>query len=134
VNMTVRVKFDDRFPEVTAAVAKDATHQLRQAGALIRRTAQKTIRRSKEKPSPKGTPPRTRRGQLRRAILFQVERESVYVGPAANLFSDVGKAHEFGGEYEERTYPARPFMAPAFEAAWPQILGNWGSTLTGDRK
>ncbi len=52
------------------------------AGAAIWLTANRSIRK-REGPSTPGKPPHTRRGQLRSAILYAVERqrESVVIGP-----------------------------------------------------
>lgn len=67
--------------------------------------------------SEKGTAPHTRKGRIRRAILFEVERDNLraYVGTAFSRFATVGKAHEYGGKFRGNEYPARPFMRPAIE-------------------
>jgi len=104
-------------PEKVKKPAKQASFKnLGHAGAAIRMTARRSIRKSK-KASPSGTPPHTRRGQLQRGILYAVDKDagSVVVGSAYKIVGQSGKAHEFGGKYKKQNYPKRAFMAPALE-------------------
>ena len=104
-------------PEKVKKPAQQAAFKnLGHAGAAIRMTARRSIRKSK-KASPSGTPPHTRRGQLQRGILYAVDKDagSVVVGPAYKIVGQSGKAHEFGGRYKKQNYPKRAFMAPALE-------------------
>jgi hypothetical protein len=74
------------------------------AAAYVMKVAKRKIKQS-EKPSKKGRPPHTRRGALRRAIVFAVNEngEFALVGPSADLFSNIAKYHEFGGYQELKT-------------------------------
>ena len=104
-------------PEKVKKPAKQAAFKnLGHAGAAIRLTARRSIRKSK-KASPSGTPPHTRRGQLQRGILYAVDKDagSVVVGSAYTIVGQSGKAHEFGGRYKKQNYPKRSFMGPALE-------------------
>ena len=71
---------------------------LRKAAYQVRKAARKAVRRSRQYSQP-GTAPHTRRGQLRRSILYGVENDKALavIGPAANLISDIASYHEFGG-------------------------------------
>ncbi|MGD9128693.1 MAG: hypothetical protein PVH19_15055 [Planctomycetia bacterium] len=68
------------------------------AGGAINLTARRSIRRTKEKPSRPGTPPHTRRGQLKKALRYKVERhqEKVVIGPTRSGISTIGATHEHG--------------------------------------
>ena len=80
------------------------------AGAAIRLTARRSIRRSKRY-APPGSPPRTRHGQLRRAIVYAREgNDRVLIGPGFAHVGPSAMAHEFGGRYRKANYRARPFM------------------------
>lgn len=71
---------------------------LRKAAYQVRRAARGAVRRSKRYSRP-GEPPHTRRGQLRRSILYGVEdnKAVAVIGPAASLISDIARYHEHGG-------------------------------------
>lgn len=74
------------------------------AAAYVMKAAKRKIKQS-EKPSKPGKPPHTRRGALRRAIVFAVNEngEFALVGPSADLFSNIAKYHEFGGFQKLKT-------------------------------
>ena len=100
----VRVEFDDAG--VISKVKKGSLKALRRAGAYVRKSARNAVSRSSKASSP-GTPPHTRRGVLKRSILFGVEkhRMAVVVGPAKSFIGISMTAHEFGGMYRRRKYP-----------------------------
>ncbi len=127
------VKVIDETKAVEKAVEKASYRNLGHAAASIRKAAMKLIRRSK-RPSKPGKPPRTRKGALRRAILFDVDEHqlSAFIGPAESRVGTAGEAHEFGGDYMGADFPARPFMGPALEEAAPRMLDSWEGSLGGD--
>jgi len=111
--------------------ANRATFQsLNHAAAAIRITARRSIRRS-PKESAAGQPPHTRRGQLKRGILYSVDkrRQSAVIGPAYTIVGRSGSAHEFGRKYYEREYPARSFMGPALRANLHRIPRLWANSI-----
>src|ERR1044071_2915199 len=114
-----KLQFDDRKLQ-RAAKAGNIT-SLGHAGAAIRLQARHSIRKS-AKSSPAGRPPNTRRGQLRGAIKYAVEKtlQSVVIGPDVQDVGTSGKAHEFGGHYRKENYPKRPFMGPALDKVQPR--------------
>jgi len=125
---TVRVEFD---PEtVKQAVEKGGRQSLKQAGAYVRAAARHVVRRSKHA-STAGTPPHTRRGLLKRSLLFGVEprRMAVVIGPAFKFIGLSMTAHEFGGMYRRRKYPKRPLMGPTLQKTAPQISKLWADSL-----
>jgi len=77
----VRVEFDS--DAVRNAVRKGGVKSLRQAGAYVRKAARHAVKKS-PRASSAGTPPHTRRGLLKRSLLFGVEprRMAVVIGPA----------------------------------------------------
>lgn len=98
----VRSKFDAEA--VRKAARKGSEDALKSVGAYARKTAQRMVRKS-SKPSAKGSPPHTRRGRLKKSILYGVEKErqAVVIGPAANLISQTQYYHEFGKTQSIRT-------------------------------
>ena len=83
------------------------------AGAAIRLTARRSIRRSKRY-APPGSPPHTRHGQLRRAIVYAREgSDRVLIGPGFAHVGPSAMAHEFGGRFRGGNYRKRPFMGRA---------------------
>lgn len=100
------------------------------AGAAVRTRARRKIRRSKKASSP-GRPPRTRRGQLRRAIFFgvELEKKTVVIGPAYSRVGEAGKAHEHGGLYRGGDFPQRPFMGPAQQETQEKLPDIWADAF-----
>ena len=128
VGMNVRTRAD--FRKVQRKARRANITSLAHAGASIRLTARRSIRRRKG-PSAPGTPPHTRRGLLRNAILYAVEphRQSVVVGPSIEVVGTSATAHEFGGRYRRRRYPRRPFMGPALERTAPRLPRHWAGSV-----
>ena len=124
----VRIEFDDEA--VKNAVRKSGVKSLRSAGAYTRKAARNAVARSK-KSSPVGTPPHTRRGLLKRSILFGVEkhRMAVVIGPAKTVIGISMTAHEFGGMYRRRKYPKRPLMGPTLEKVAPELPKLWRDSV-----
>lgn len=73
---------------------------VRHGAAAIRKAARKSIKRRKSESLP-GQPPHTRLGQLKKSILYSVDRnrESAVIGASVRLISRVGMIHETGGTY-----------------------------------
>ncbi len=94
----MRTRFDGR--KVVKAARAGSVKSLGHAGGMIRLTARRSIKRSPTE-SPPGTPPHTRKGQIKRALRYAVEKEkqTVVVGPEAEVVGTSGKAHEFGGRF-----------------------------------
>ena len=116
---------------VVARKAKRANIQsLAHAGAAIRLAARRGIRRRK-KASPAGQPPSTRRGLLRSAILYAVEKQNnlVVIGPEHSKVGRSGSAHEHGGRYRRQWYPQRPFMRPALEKNKDRLPKFWAGSV-----
>ena len=107
-------------------VSKANYASLRRAGAYVRKSARNAVFKSK-RASEKGTPPHTRRGLLKRSILFGVDksRMSVVIGPAKKFIGISMIAHEFGGMYRRRRYPKRPLMGPTLQKTAPQLPKLW---------
>jgi hypothetical protein len=123
-----KTKFNQE--KVKKPAKQAAFRNLGHAGAAIRLTARRSIRKSKTA-SPSGTPPNTRRGQLKRGILYAVDKdtESVIVGSAYTIVGQSGKAHEFGGRYKKQKYPKRSFMAPALEKNESRLSKIWKDSI-----
>jgi len=96
------------------------------AGGAIRRAAMAGIRKARG-PSVPGMPPHTRRGQLKRAIRYAVEkaRDCVVIGPDYSTVGNVMLGHEFGGRFRGQRYPARPLMGPALEKVKDRLPSHW---------
>jgi len=128
IGATIKTMFNSLLVE---RKAKDGSIQaLDHAAAAIRLTARRSIRRS-DKYSDPGTPPNTRKGQLREAILYAVEKDrgAAVIGPTYDMMGVSATAHEFGGMYMGSHYPARPFMGPALEAIQPRLPDFWQGSV-----
>ena len=124
----VRIEFYDNA--VRDAVKNSSSAPLRRAGAYIRKSARNAVSRSKNSSAP-GSPPHTRRGLLKRSILFGVEkhRMTVVIGPAESFIGISMTAHEFGGIYRHRKYPKRPLMGPTLQKVAPQLPKLWEDSV-----
>lgn len=129
----MKVRIQNDFKRVKRAAEAAQITSLNRAGAAIRLTARRSIRRRK-KSSPAGQPPSTRRGQLRNAIAYEVDqrRQEVAIGPQASQVGQSATAHEFGGRYEREVFPKRPFMGPALTKITPRLPQLWAASVKGD--
>ena len=126
--MNHEVEFD--ADGLVAKAAKARVDVLRRMGAYIRRAAQSKVRQSRN-PSQPGEPPHTRRGALKRGILFGVDRRtnSVVVGPSVRFVGTSMQAHEFGGGYKRERYPKRPLMGPSLRESAPHLAKMWENAV-----
>ena len=124
----MRLELDSR--RLLGVVSKANIASLRRAGAYVRKSARNAVHKSKHA-SEKGTPPHTRRGLLKRSILFGVEKKrmSVVIGPAKKFIGISMTAHEFGGMYRRRFYPKRPLMGPTLNKTAPQLPKLWQNAV-----
>ena len=122
--MTPAVEFDAEG--LVARAARASLDALRRAGAYIRAVARRKVVAS-PKASPAGQPPHTRRGALKRGLLFGVDTggERVLVGPGFRFVGTSMSAHEFGGGYRKERYPKRPLMGPALRESIPHLARMW---------
>ncbi len=120
----------DNTKKVLAKAKRGSIKSLGHAGATIRLTAKRSIRRRK-KPSPEGRPPSTRKAQLRGAILYAVEKQNdlVAIGPERAKVGTSAAAHEHGGRYKRQRYPKRPFMGPALETTKERLPRKWAGSV-----
>jgi hypothetical protein len=124
----VRIEFGE--DHLIGAMKQANRKALGRVGAYVRKAAVNSVHKSK-RASAAGTPPNTRRGLLKHAVLFGVEAAAgrVVVGPARSLIGISMTAHEFGGRYRGREYPRRPLMGPALERTAPQLPKLWEDSL-----
>jgi hypothetical protein len=128
VRMRGRSRFDAR--KVRKKAEAGTFRSLNHAAAAIRLTARRSIRRS-PKESAAGTPPYTRRGLLKRALLYNVDKAKMtaVIGPAYSIAGRSGSAHEFGGKYYGRKYPKRSFLGPALNTNEKRISKFWSQSI-----
>lgn len=102
------------------------------AAAGISKDAKRSIK-TRAGSSPAGSPPYTKRGLFRRAIRYEVNRQtqSAVIGFIASQVGGSAKAHEFGGRYKGEDYPARPTMAPALERNMHRLAGQFVGRIGG---
>lgn len=93
----VGARIRDEMHRVLSAARGASYANLAQASGALRQIARRSIRQRK-KAAPVGQPPHTRRGQLRRSILYDVDRRALraVVGPSYDLIGARGAAHEHG--------------------------------------
>lgn len=127
-SFNVRIEFEE--DNLVGAMKYANKKALRKVGAYVRKTASNQIHKSKQS-SIAGSPPNTRRGLLKRSILFSVEEStsSVVIGPAYSFVGISAIAHEFGGVFRHRKYPQRAFMRPALEKSAPYLPKMWQDAI-----
>jgi len=128
--MGAKVAIRDETKRVRKKAQQGNFNSLGHAGAALRLTARRSIRRRK-KASDEGTPPSTRRGQLKGALQYAVEKEeqTVVIGPSVEAVGTSGAAHEHGGTYKGQRYPKRPFMGPALEQIRDRLPKLWANSV-----
>ena len=96
--MSFKFHFDLRQERLLVICKKAGLAGLRRAAFQARRAARRAVKRSPVY-APAGSPPHTRRGQLKKSILYAVDNQQAIavVGPAAHLISDIASYHEHGG-------------------------------------
>ena len=126
VKVTTRKSFD----KVKAKSQQSNFKSLGHAAASIRLIARRSIRRRQTAAMP-GTPPNTRRGQLKRSIMYSLDKQRgvALIGPDFDVVGAAGKAHEFGGNFRRERYPKRPFMGPALEKVKDRLPSMWAGSI-----
>lgn len=123
----------DYQPQTVVQAAEDATYRsLGHAAASIRLDAIESIQRDSG-PSPAGQPPHTRRGLIRRAIRYFVDRAKQYaiIGTAASVIDQAGEPHEHGGKFRRQKFEPRPFMRPALLRKSGRLPDHWRDSIRG---
>lgn len=89
--------------------------------------------RDKAKSSPPGQPPRTRKGLIRRSVLYAVDKQRLeaVIGPSFQRIGKAASAHEHGGQYKGQRYPQRPFMGPTLDENLGMIPQKFKGALVG---
>lgn len=124
------------FELAREAVREGGERTTLHALAGIRKDARASIEKSST-PSAPGSPPHTRRGQLKSAaaILFALGAatpEAAVIGFAGAVASKMGTSaavHEHGGQYKGQNYPARPFMKPAMLGRLNDFAGSFAGSI-----
>jgi phage gpG-like protein len=118
------------FDKVKAKAQQGKFTSLGHAAASIRLVARRSIRRRKTAAMP-GTPPNTRRGQLKRSIMYSIDKQRgvAIIGPDFEIIGNSAKAHEFGGRFRKERYPKRPFMGPALEKVKDRLPAMWANSI-----
>jgi len=145
VGARARTRFDG--DKVRRAAKKASIESLGHAGAAIRLTARRSIKKAPKArgrdekgrfvsaggtiPSAPGKPPHTREGQMKRAIVYAVEKErqDVVVGPDYAVVGPAGMAHEHGGRFRGGRYERRPFMGPTLEKVRDRLPRMWAGSV-----
>jgi len=144
IDMRIKDVFFDTA-KVKRSVDKATRKALSRAGAFIRTTARRSIRKRKGISKP-GNPPSSHEGDLRRLIFFGLgpDKRSVIIGPVKfNQRGNAPQALEHGGfttilkrnhktrkfEVKQVRIAARPFMAPALEEEIPKLPKRWHNSV-----
>lgn len=122
--MKTDIRLDERT--LVARVLAGSFDALKRAGAYIRGAARRSVSISPE-PAPAGHAPHSRRGALKRSILFGLDKpaQTVVIGPAESLLGTSMAAHEHGGRYKRERYPKRPLMGPTLQKTAPRLAKLW---------
>lgn len=118
-------------PEYILAATESAlVRNYGHAAALIRRDARESIIPDPlGKSAPAGRPVSTRKGQVKRAIVFAADKYGAVIGPTARLVGRSMSAHETGGRYKGTEFPARPTMVPAMMRQAPRFAGLFQGSI-----
>jgi hypothetical protein len=155
IDLRIKQLFFDR-PRVQRAVNAANRRALAKAGAIVRKTAQRSLRKApyvtrkprggertdfRTKSSRPGQPPYSQTGLLKRFLFFGYDpaRESVVVGPARLAKrGDAPHVLEYGGttvidprrgrRRRIRIAP-RPFMGPALEQERSKLPRLWANSV-----
>lgn len=122
--MNYSLEFNEK--DLIAKAAKASIEVLKRMGAYVRSVARRKVRISPN-PSRPNSPPHSRSGLLKKAILFGLEKRnnSVLIGPSDKLIGSSLSAHEFGGAYKKERYPKRPLMGPSLKESLPHLSKFW---------
>jgi hypothetical protein len=121
-----------------AAIRLTARHSIRKGSKARGRDEQGRFKSAgRVRPSMPGTPPHTRKGQIKRAILYSVERPGAragtgsraFIGPSYEMMGVSASAHEFGGRFRGQRYPRRAFMGPALRENLPRLPRMWAGSV-----
>jgi hypothetical protein len=127
--VTANVVIKKNFKKVEKVVEDQAIHSFSKASFEIRKFAKASILRRKknETASPPGMPPRTRSGQLPRAIFYDVDkqRQEAIIGPIHSRVGLSAEPMEHGGVYKGHLYDQRPFMSLALQKIVPRLPSIW---------
>lgn len=117
---TFKAGFFDRGA-VLAAVGAAATTGMKRTGGYVRAVARNSMKKSLVASAP-GAPPHVHVGTLKNLLFFafDLQSESVVVGPVGFKGSAVPKVLEFGGG----PIAKRPYMKPAQELAVANFAAN----------
>lgn len=120
--MTVRVKTKFDAQVVRKKMEAATFRSLGHAGGAIRLTARRSIRR-KKKPSTPGTPPNTQSGRLKRAIRYEINGDSIIIGPVNEIAGKLWNLHEFGGKKKRKLLKSHQFKVGEFGPARAKQAG-----------
>jgi len=124
------VKTEDHTKRVSDAADGAAFRNLGHGASRISRDAKDSIVVSPE-PSEAGTPPHTRRRQLKRAIRYDNDRQAqeAVIGPMYSEVGEAGAAHEFGAVFKGTDFDERAFMGPALEKNADRFADDWVGSI-----
>ncbi len=128
--IAAKVTTKKSFDKIKSKAQQGNFKSLGHAAASIRLIARRSIRRRKTAAMP-GTPPNTRLGQLKRSIVYALDKQRgvALIGPDFDVIGAAGKAHEFGGRFRRERYPKRPFMGPALEKVKDRLPPMWAGSI-----
>jgi phage gpG-like protein len=124
----VVTKLVSDFERVRKEADRVARYVFAKAAFRIMRDAQASIQRSTT-PSAPGSPPHTKRGQLKRSIRYDATKDGAVIGPLASMVGTSGEAHEFGGSFRGGSFPERPYMNPALLRELDKFTGEFSGQI-----
>lgn len=102
------------------------------AAASLSKAAKASIEKAEGASAP-GTPPHTRRNQLKRAIVWDYDKaaQTAVIGPRESVVGLAGAAHEFGQEFHGDQFPERSYMGPALDKSKERFADDWRGSIGG---
>jgi len=134
--MGAKIKIFVKWKKLIKKIENANIKSLGHAARYIRTVARNSIKPQaakgkKPQPAKPGYPARTKRGQLRKSILYALveNKEIAVIGASHGVMGRSAKPHEHGGNYKGFNYEARPFMVPALEQNLHRLPKFWGNSL-----
>jgi hypothetical protein len=127
--IAAKVKTRSNKAAVIKAAQAGSFNSLKHAGAALKLTARRSIRRHKD-PSPPGRPPHTRgrAGGLAKVIAIETESQThIAIGPEAGRGgSTIWDLHEFGGRRRRKRERRLKTKKPAIGTSAPIAVDRYG--------
>lgn len=123
-------KSETNFKPVEQAADRAIYRSIKHAAFSIRKYIRESIKKSTDASAP-GQPVATRgrKGNVKNSIFAAIEPDNAIIGPRFSMVGESMEAHEFGGSFHERQYPARPTSGPGLTANQDRFAQSFAGSI-----